>query len=148
MPPRSALAFALILASLAPLDARAKGSAPPPRPAGERGASERVAIAGSPEPHTPGVVAVPAKVAALLGRRANLNRVHYERTWLRDAGPPRAILILVPGFLGGAATFQPLARQLVAATRGSVEVWAVDRRPNQLEDRRGGRLAPPGGPRP
>src|SRR3990172_11769347 len=99
MPPRSALAFALILASLAPLDARAKGSAPPPRPAEERVASERVAIAGFPEPHTPGVVAVPAKVAALLGRRANLNRGHDPRTWLRDAGPPPAIPILLPRLL-------------------------------------------------
>ena len=147
MRPRSALALLLALAPFAPLDAAAKGSLGQ-GPVEERVALERVAVGGFPEPHTPGAkgVAVPEKVAALLGRRANLNTVHYERTWLQGAGRPGAILILVPGFLGGAATFQPLARQLVAATDGALEVWAVDRRPNQLEDRRGAVLAAEGDP--
>jgi pimeloyl-ACP methyl ester carboxylesterase len=147
MRPRSALALLLALAPLAPLDAAAKGSLGQ-GPAAEGIALERVAVRGFPEPHTPGAkgVEVPPKIAALLGRRANLNTVHYERTWLPGPRRPGAILILVPGFLGGAATFQPLARQLVAASDGSLEVWAVDRRPNQLEDRRGGLLAAEGDP--
>lgn len=54
-----------------------------------------------------------------------------------SGAPPRAILILVPGFLGGANDFTPLADQLVRRFNGNLEVWAVDRRMNQLEDRRG-----------
>jgi pimeloyl-ACP methyl ester carboxylesterase len=78
-------------------------------------------------------------VQSIVGPSPNLNRVTYLRTYLAKAGsaPPRAILILVPGFLGGGGTFSPLAKQLVAKFNGSLEVWAIDRRPNQLEDRRG-----------
>jgi pimeloyl-ACP methyl ester carboxylesterase len=101
---------------------------------------------GFVEPHTPGSGA-PEEIAAgpgletLLGAPVNLNRVTTVRT--RWQGPgfgkprPRAILVLIPGFLGGATTFDPLARDLVEAFRGRLEVWAVDRRPNQLEDRLG-----------
>ncbi|HKJ23286.1 MAG TPA: hypothetical protein VKB65_00590, partial [Myxococcota bacterium] len=68
----------------------------------------------------------------------DLNRIDYVRTALAapDA-PPSVVLILVPGFLGGAGTFDPIARDLVREFNGSLEVWAVDRRPQQLEDRRG-----------
>jgi hypothetical protein len=101
---------------------------------------------GFVEPHTPGsgapeeAAAAPG-LAALLGAALDLNRVTTVRTLWRVTGwgppRPRAILILIPGFLGGATTFDPLARDLVAAFRGKLEVWAVDRRPNQLEDRLG-----------
>ncbi|MVN88372.1 alpha/beta hydrolase [Deinococcus sp. HMF7620] len=46
---------------------------------------------------------------------------------------PRAVLLLMPGFLGGAGSFDRLARQIVALNPG-VAVWAVDRRANLLED--------------
>lgn len=49
-------------------------------------------------------------------------------------GTERTVLILSPGIFGGAASFDHLARQLVAALPG-MEVWAVDRRANALEDR-------------
>ena len=39
----------------------------------------------------------------------------------------------MPGIFGGATSFDPLARQLVASRKG-LEVWAVDRRANALED--------------
>ncbi len=61
----------------------------------------------------------------------------------QDVTPPapaRAILIAYPGFLGGAGSYDALARHLVtgAASRGvAVEVWAIDRRANLMEDRRG-----------
>ena len=61
----------------------------------------------------------------------------------RDVSPPveaRAILIAMPGFLGGGGSFDGLARALVAAGLPSgeaLEVWAIDRRSNLLEDRRG-----------
>jgi len=49
-----------------------------------------------------------------------------------------AILVLMPGYMGGANEFEYLGRQLVsmaeAGGRGSLEVWAIDRRPNCLED--------------
>ena len=107
--------------------------------------------AGFVEPHTPGSGApeeMPASsgLAALLGAPVDLNRVTTVRTRWRGPGrsaarPPRAILILIPGFLGGATTFDPLARDLVNAVGSRLEVWAVDRRPNQLEDQLGGRHA-------
>lgn len=56
------------------------------------------------------------------------------------AAEPRAILVAYPGFLAGAAGFEMLARALVlrAAAEGHVvEVWAIDRRANLLEDLRG-----------
>lgn len=53
-----------------------------------------------------------------------------------DADAPRTILVLVPGLLSGALTFDDYARKLVASTPG-LEVWAQDRRSNLLEDRSG-----------
>jgi pimeloyl-ACP methyl ester carboxylesterase len=116
-----------------------------PRPHG-RVLQRVVHSAGFVEPHTPGsgapeeVTAAPG-LEALLGAPVNLNRVTTVRTRWQGPGHgaprPRAILVLIPGFLGGATTFDPLARDLVAAFRGKLEVWAVDRRPNQLEDRLG-----------
>jgi pimeloyl-ACP methyl ester carboxylesterase len=61
----------------------------------------------------------------------------------QDVDPPapaRAIVIAYPGFLGGAGTFDALAKNLVrrAADDGvAIEVWAIDRRSNLLEDRLG-----------
>ena len=60
-------------------------------------------------------------------------------------GPARsvdadAIMVIIPGFLGGAGTFDQVARNTVraAAERGRpVEFWALDRRANCLEDHHG-----------
>jgi pimeloyl-ACP methyl ester carboxylesterase len=116
---------------------------------------EIVEIPGYVEPHTPGS-GMPEEVlldddhpiVRLLGPDPDLNKVTYIRTAFEAASErsfrfrrghrrPRTIVILIPGFLGGGTTFDPLARQLVERNRGKVEVWAVDRRPNQLEDRVG-----------
>ena len=57
-----------------------------------------------------------------------------------DVDPPaaaHAIIVAYPGFLGGAGTFDGLARAMVrqsAETGAPVEVWAIDRRANLLED--------------
>ncbi|MEW6440167.1 MAG: hypothetical protein AB1640_04455 [bacterium] len=52
--------------------------------------------------------------------------------------PVDAVIVLMPGYMGGANEFEYMGRQLVsmaeASGRGSVEVWAIDRRPNCLED--------------
>lgn len=45
---------------------------------------------------------------------------------------PRTVLLLMPGFLGGAGSFDRLARQIVALGPDTA-VWAVDRRSNLLE---------------
>jgi hypothetical protein len=101
---------------------------------------------GFVEIHTPGSgdpaeIALTPTVASLIGADADLNHVDYVRSRYGSGAPVRAIVILIPGFLGGATTFDPIARDLVAKFNGSIEVWAVDRRPNQLEDRLGGRFA-------
>jgi pimeloyl-ACP methyl ester carboxylesterase len=59
-----------------------------------------------------------------------------------DADPPlpaRAVAVLVPGFLGGAGSYDPMARAIVRrSTDGAAyEAWAVDRRANLLEDHHG-----------
>jgi pimeloyl-ACP methyl ester carboxylesterase len=51
----------------------------------------------------------------------------------------RAIVVLVPGFLGGAGSFDSLARAVVRRSTADapLEAWAVDRRSNLMEDRVG-----------
>lgn len=73
---------------------------------------------------------------------AMYNRVQVLR-YRVDATPARAaraVIVAMPGFLGGAGSFDPLARAIVARSAmgdAPVEVWAVDRRANLLEDLRG-----------
>ena len=116
-----------------------------------QGVTQEVVIKpGYVEPHTPGSgapeeMAPSPAVVALLGPSPNLNRVTTVRTHKPfPTAPPRAILILIPGFLGGATTFDPIAEDLVDKMGGTLEVWAIDRRPNQLEDRLGARYAAAG----
>ncbi|MBJ7470917.1 MAG: hypothetical protein JHD16_06420 [Solirubrobacteraceae bacterium] len=57
-----------------------------------------------------------------------------------DATQADAVAVLQPGILEGATAFDPVARNTVreAARRGkSIEVWAIDRRANCLEDKVG-----------
>jgi hypothetical protein len=64
----------------------------------------------------------------------------FDRTGVRrtffEGDAPRIVVVAVPGLLGGAASFDPWARAMVAAQEG-LEVWAIDRRANQFEDRSG-----------
>jgi pimeloyl-ACP methyl ester carboxylesterase len=64
------------------------------------------------------------------GTPAQLNQVG-----VLEVGPRRAknILILNPGTSASAAYFAPLAKTIVAKAKGW-QVWAVERRENQLED--------------
>ena len=68
-----------------------------------------------------------------------LNRTGVRRSSLDDT-PPRVVVVAMPGLFGGAAGFDALARQLVAS-EPALEVWAIDRRSNALEDREGIRRA-------
>jgi hypothetical protein len=66
--------------------------------------------------------------------------VYRYRIDSTPATPVRAVVIAVPGFLAGAGALDTLARALVrrgAAKSQPIEVWAIDRRANLLEDRRG-----------
>ena len=55
----------------------------------------------------------------------------------RKAARADAVVSLMPGYLGGAANFDQVARNAIrtAAQKGkTIEVWAIDRRSNCLED--------------
>lgn len=54
-------------------------------------------------------------------------------------GPPkpaRTVFVMMPGFIGGAGSFDGLARAIVRRSQGddAFEAWAIDRRANLLED--------------
>jgi hypothetical protein len=59
----------------------------------------------------------------------------YDRVFVQEVGPRRArrVLVLVPGFLGGAGGIAPVARGIVRRVPG-LQVWIVDRRENAFED--------------
>jgi pimeloyl-ACP methyl ester carboxylesterase len=98
-------------------------------------------------PGTAGVVVTNPKLLAHLGADADLNRATYTRYKFRSppSPVPDAILVLVPGFEGGAGGFQLLAENLIprayVETNKVYEVWAFDRRTHQLEDLEGLDLA-------
>jgi pimeloyl-ACP methyl ester carboxylesterase len=93
-------------------------------------------------PGTAGVAVTNPKLLTQLGAEANLNHARYTRFQLDDSGTqPDAILILIPGFVGGANNFRILAQNLLKRAKADhnlvLEVWAFDRRSNQLEDTAG-----------
>jgi pimeloyl-ACP methyl ester carboxylesterase len=59
----------------------------------------------------------------------------YDRVGILRIGPSKAknVLVLEPGTSAGSAYFAPLARWIVAKTKGW-QVWSVERRENLLED--------------
>ena len=79
--------------------------------------AERLEIPGFAETHTPD----------------RLNKALFVRYSLPKPGKASAVIVLMPGFLGGSSNFDRLARNVVSANP-SLEVWAVDRRSNLLED--------------
>jgi pimeloyl-ACP methyl ester carboxylesterase len=92
-------------------------------------------------PGTAGVVVGNPKMLRHFGSaEINFNRAIYTRYFLsdRDGAQPDAIIVLIPGFEGGASTFSILAENLLrrAAAQANLvlEVWAVDRRSSHLED--------------
>ncbi len=92
-------------------------------------------------PGTPGVVVNSEKLLRQFGgAEINFNQARYTRYFLSDqeAMQPDGILVVIPGFEGGAANYYPFAGNLLrrAADEANLvlEVWAVDRRSNHLED--------------
>lgn len=87
----------------------------------------------------PGVAPAANPVAPSNGETpADRNFVRVVR-YRVDADPPlpaRSIAVLMPGFLGGAGSYDPMARAIVRRSSGgsAYEAWAIDRRSNLLED--------------
>ena len=112
---------------------------------------ETVDVASAAQPvHTPGspsVVVTNAKLLTQFGPSGSfsLNNARYTRYHLAGTtAQPDAILVVVPGFEGGAGGFKILAENVIrraAAQSFHVELWAVDRRSNQLEDAAGLEIA-------
>jgi pimeloyl-ACP methyl ester carboxylesterase len=80
--------------------------------------SEYLDVPGWAEPNTP----------------PDHNKQGVLRYW-DDAKPATAAAIFIPGNGGGASSFDMIGRWLVA--NAGIEVWAVDRRSNHLEDHAG-----------
>ncbi|MFO0683630.1 MAG: hypothetical protein U0234_16345 [Sandaracinus sp.] len=86
------------------------------------------------------VDAPPANPTTGMTTPTELNRLQVVRFHAASGDAPSAVVVAMPGFLGGAASFEGLARELVSSSIASgapVEVWAIDRRSNLLEDLRG-----------
>lgn len=99
-------------------------------------------------PGTPGVTVSNPKILAQFGDAPiNINNARYTRFYLseQDGLQPDAILITVPGFEAGASTFTLFAENSIHRAMEDqglrLEVWAVDRRSNQMEDTSGLDLA-------
>jgi hypothetical protein len=62
----------------------------------------------------------------------------YDRLWVETYGSSKArtVFVIVPGTNAGARSVEPVARDLVKRVKG-LQVWAVDRRQEALEDRSG-----------
>ena len=89
----------------------------------------------------PGATAPPNPVTGDTTPAAeNVIQVLRYRADVEPAAAPHAILVAMPGFLAGGASYDGLARALVlrsVAAEAPIEVWAIDRRANVLEDLRG-----------
>ena len=59
----------------------------------------------------------------------------YDKTYVTKVGPSSAktVLVLMPGYAGGAGDFSLLAEDLADRVEG-LQVWSVDRRSQALED--------------
>jgi len=97
-------------------------------------------------PNSPGTKGVkvtnPNLIEQFGGKFFNLNKARYTRFQLDSAhAKPDAILILIPGFEGGAGDFRILAQNLLQRIHTDhgkrLEVWAFDRRTHQLQDNAG-----------
>jgi pimeloyl-ACP methyl ester carboxylesterase len=65
-----------------------------------------------------------------------LDKIAFERHWFggTKAPAPDTVLVLIPGFIGGAHNFVHVGQRLVERDH-SLQVWGIDRRNNLLENR-------------
>jgi hypothetical protein len=113
-----AILLIIVLASCAPSATPPQADAPNPAVL-EMVRVEKHVIAGFNEPHTP----------------AEFNKAIYLRFYSAETSQPRAIVVLMPGIFGGATNFDRMARTIISQDK-TLEVWAIDRRSNLLEDHR------------
>ena len=80
--------------------------------------------------------AVSVRFSLLQGFASPGTPPQYNKVGILKTGPRNApnILVLNPGTSASAAYFEPLAKWIVGLTKGSWQVWAVERRENLLED--------------
>jgi len=59
----------------------------------------------------------------------------FNRVWVDKYGPKngKRVLVLIPGTIGSSGDFTLAAKYLVKQVKG-LQVWAIDRRSNALED--------------
>jgi hypothetical protein len=78
--------------------------------------------------------AIPERYVAINGARG-AGPERFDRVFVNEIGPPGAsrVLVLVPGYIGGAGDFRLVGHEIVARVP-DLQVWAVDRRSNALED--------------
>src|SRR5687768_8114940 len=90
--------------------------------------------AGARESDGGGSTPIPARYVAIKGAPGAGPEL-FDRVFVDKIGPPQAsrVLVLVPGFIGGAGDFGLIARDIVSRVP-DLQVWAVDRRANALED--------------
>lgn len=82
------------------------------------------------------VAAAPAGAAKIVVKGASApGPAKYDRLTAWTYGPSKAktVLVIVPGTSGGAGSVVPVAKDLVRRVNG-LQVWAVDRREEALED--------------
>ncbi|MEM8562781.1 MAG: hypothetical protein AAGF57_11135 [Pseudomonadota bacterium] len=125
-------------------DSQSGGSAPEPVTLQQQTIDLPSVARPAQTPGSSGVTVTNEKLLAQFGSAdVDLNRARYTRYFLSDQVDiqPQAIVVLIPGFLGGAAEFRALAdnvmRRAQAEQSLALEVWAIDRRSAQLEDTEG-----------
>ncbi len=124
---------------------------PVPEPPIILGQETETIVSAARPANTPGSdgvsVSNPKLLAHFGGNGPDLNTATYTRYFLSNAedAQPDAILITIPGFQGGAANYARMAEQLMRLAvdehEMTLELWAFDRRSEQLEDRAGLELA-------
>jgi pimeloyl-ACP methyl ester carboxylesterase len=89
----------------------------------------------APSAGAAGAQKVDVKFEQLQGFNAPGTPAKYNKVGVIKTGPSDAknILVLVPGTSASAAYFEPLAKDIVRASKGW-QVWAIERRENFLED--------------
>jgi pimeloyl-ACP methyl ester carboxylesterase len=77
---------------------------------------------------------IPERYIAIAGA-GGAGPERFDRVFVNEIGPPEAsrVLVLVPGFIGGAGDFRLIGRDIVSRVP-DLRVWAIDRRSNALED--------------
>ncbi|WP_135257557.1 alpha/beta hydrolase [Thermus caldilimi] len=81
-------------------------------------------------------LALAQEYRALSGAPTGWPKLDQSYALVYEAEAPKAVLLLVPGLLGGSTNFALLAEHLRREAPW-LEVWAWERRANGLEDRRG-----------